>query len=434
MTRTTEDPGTTAPVADRSPLDRAIERVVREGNCSGCGACTLLDDGLVMGMDAAGFNRPTRVSAATGAAQPDPAAAVRAFERSCPGVRVDAQRPAGSTRHPTMGPIVQAWEAWATDPAIRYAGSSGGTLTALAAWLTETGQASRVVGATSDAANPRRSVSVSITTREQALASAGSRYAPVSACAAPGVREPGTAVIGKPCEVSALRALGSVPSDTGATSAGAGLTNDPLLLSFYCAGTPSQNATDGLLAELGVPQEQQLASLRYRGNGWPGKFAAATADHATVSASYDESWGAHLGRAVQWRCKVCADGVGESSDVTAADLWRADERGYPVFTDGAGVSALIARTARGQKVVLDAIAAGVLEARPVAITELAAVQPLQNARRQTLLARLIGTRIAGGRVPTYRGFGLVRLTLPRLRESLRVARATARRRRGWRTP
>lgn len=395
-----------------SGLDRAVERVVASGNCSGCGLCTLLDSGLQMRTSDDGYNRPTRVGPENSV--PD---AVRRFDAACPGVRVAAQAPAGSHRHPTMGPIIQVWSAWASDPQIRHAGSSGGTLTALATWLSDTGEASRIVGARAARDDPRRTVSVTITTRENALASAGSRYAPASNCAVAGAPGQG-AFIGKPCEVSALRA------DTAATGS-------PLLLSFYCAGTPSQHATNALAERLGVGPDEPIRDLWYRGRGWPGSFTVERPDGTTVATSYEQSWGEHLGRAVQWRCKICPDGVGESSDITAADLWQADERGFPDFTEGAGVSALIARTERGLDVITRAIAAGILVATPIQINDLAAVQPYQRQRRQTLLGRLAGTVAAGGVIPRFSGFGLARLALPRLRESLRVARGTYRRRRAW---
>jgi coenzyme F420 hydrogenase subunit beta len=314
-----------------------------------------------------------------------------------------------------MGPIIQVWSAWASDPQVRLAGSSGGTLTALAAWLAETGEATHTIGARADRDNPRRTVSVQITTREAAIASAGSRYAPASNCEAAGALRD-SAFIGKPCEVSALRAD---PAAAG----------NPLLLSFYCAGTPSQHATESLAEQLGVPRDERIRDLWYRGHGWPGKFTVTRADQTTVATSYEQSWGEHLGRAVQWRCKICPDGVGESSDITAADLWQADERGYPDFTEGAGVSALIARTERGFDVITRAIAAGVLVATPIEINELAAIQPYQRQRRQTLLGRLAGTVAAGGVIPRFTGFTLARLALPRLREVIRVARGTYRRRR-----
>ena len=113
--------------------------------------------------------------------------------------------------------------------------------------------------------------------------------------------------------------------------------------------------------------------------------------------------------------------------MTAADLWHADDRGYPDFTEGAGVSALIARTERGLDLVTRAVAAGVLVAAPIAINDLAAVQPFQRQRRETLAGRLAGTVLAGRRIPVYRGFSLIALAVPRLREVVRMARGSYRR-------
>lgn len=396
-------------------LDSAVRSVVAEQNCSGCGACTRLDDALEMRLDGDGYARPVRSSRPSTAGP----GADDLFDRVCPGRLVSSPRPPGATVHPTMGPVVSAWQAWASDPEIRHRGSSGGTLTALAAWLNETGEVSSVTGARADRERPRRTVSVTITSREEALAAAGSRYAPVSSMAAADALAGGSGFVGKPCEVSAARAL--LDSDPGEDVA------TPLLLSFFCAGTPSQDATDALVRELGIAGDAALDDLWYRGRGWPGSFTATAADGTTVSTSYDDSWGQHLGRTTQWRCKICPDGVGESSDITAADFWQTDERGYPDFTEGEGCSALLARTPRGHDVVLRAFEAGILVGKPLELDDLAAVQPLQVSRRTTLAGRLAGTRLAGRRIPRYRGFDLVRLAARDWRDAVRTARGSFRR-------
>lgn len=74
-----------------------------------------------------------------------------------------------------------------------------------------------------------------------------------------------------------------------------------------------------------------------------------------------------------------------------------------------------------------AVAAGVLTVRPITPDEVMAVQPSQRKRRRTLAGRLLGARVAGARVPRYRGFGLVRLGGQHLRESVQTARGTFRR-------
>lgn len=427
--------GTQPAVAGAAPgasvaLDAAIARVVDAGNCSGCGACALLDSGIELRRNAEGYLRPVRAAAADGAATA-PASigadqdAVARFEAACPGVTVAAARPEGARRHPTMGPVVRAWKAWATDSETRHRGSSGGALSAIAAWMLETGQSARMVGATADQAEPRRTVSVTILSRDQAIAAAGSRYAPTASAAQPAAVQNGSLFVGKPCEASAVRSLLSTRSAAETAQPG----GDPVILSFFCAGTPSQHATDELVSSLGIPAGEPLADLWYRGRGWPGRFTAVRRDGSEKDASYEESWGSTLGPSVQWRCKVCADGVGESADITAADFWQSDAQGYPVFAEGAGRSALIARTERGYDIVLRAVEAGVISVTPMDVNDLAAVQPLQTTRRSTLAGRLLGARLAGNAVPRYRGFGLTLLAVPRLRETIRMARGTFRRRR-----
>src|SRR5690606_38740893 len=113
-------------------------------------------------------------------------------------------------------------------------------------------------------------------------------------------------------------------------------------------------------------------TLRYRGDGWPGDFVAEDREGHRGSVSYDDSWGKTLGPTVQWRCKLCADGVGESADIVAADLWESDSRGYPVFEDRPGISALIARTARGRAEILRAIEAGVIQVETSSLAEVVA--------------------------------------------------------------
>jgi coenzyme F420 hydrogenase subunit beta len=377
-------------------FDELVNSVVANGNCSGCGACALIDSGLSMELDETGFNRPRRLIPL--AVKRD-AQASREFSASCPGLvvrRPDAEAGATYASDPALGRAVSSWQAWAVDADTRFRGSSGGVLTAISGWLVESGQASTVVGAAGDAAQPRRTVSIELGKRADFKQQSGSRYAPVSMAAHESALGSGSVVVGKPCEASALRQLMS----------SRGRVDSPILLSFFCAGVPSQQATERLLTELGIPQAAPLRTLRYRGHGWPGNFYAESIEGAKASTSYDESWGKQLGPSMQWRCKVCPDGVGESADIVAGDYWKTDAKGYPVFTDSSGVSALIARTKRGHEIIMAAIQNGVIEAEPLELSHISNIQPYQVERRATLWARLLGRRLAGWKVPSYSGFGL----------------------------
>ena len=63
------------------------------------------------------------------------------------------------------------------------------------------------------------------------------------------------------------------------------------------------------MAKLGVAPED-LAAFRYRGDGWPGYATATRRDGSAERMSYNDSWGDILTRHVQFRCKICPDGVG----------------------------------------------------------------------------------------------------------------------------
>lgn len=389
-------------------LDRQIAQVVDRGNCSGCGACALLDRGIEMRLGDAGYSRPARVG-------PSGPGTVKAdFDRICPGAEVRAAHPSGAERHPALGPSFRSWQAWATDEEARFTGSSGGAITAVLQWLLRTDQIREVVEAAKAPDDARRTVTVALRTPSEVIGAAGSRYAPVSNAGRAVLGRADVAFVGKPCEVTAVRALAR---ESGQQA--------PLLISFFCAGTPSQSATDALADRLS--DGRPVVDLWYRGRGWPGSFTVTTQDGDTAAVSYDESWGKQLGPSMQWRCKICPDGVGESADIVAADYWESDADGYPLFDEGDGVSAVIARTTRGRDLLESAFRDGVLDGSDLDLEALAQVQPLQVERRLTLAARLTGVRLAGGRVPRYRGFELLRLTPREPRRVLRIIRGTFRR-------
>lgn len=391
-----------------------VAAVVRNGNCSGCGACAAMSPRIGMALSDAGYMRPfdrgAVAASRASASSPPEQSVVGRFRVSCPGLTVAAARPPGSRRDVVFGPVVKAWVAWAVDEQVRRLGSSGGAITALTTFLLECEGSSRVVAAGADARDPRRTAVTIARSREELVAAAGSRYAPVSIASAADAWAQGSVTVGKPCEVSALRAGGTASAE------------GPFLVSFLCAGVPSQHATDDLVARGLGERDIPPLSLRYRGDGWPGAFRVEGRSGATLTLSYDEAWGDVLGPTIQWRCKICPDGVGESADVVAGDFWFALPDGRPDFRERPGRSVLIARTQRGAAAVERAIAAGALAVEDIDLSAVAAVQQHQVTRRRTLFGRLVGSRLGGSRVPRFSGFDLARLAA---RSPLSSARALA---------
>ena len=72
--------------------------------------------------------------------------------------------------------------------------------------------------------------------------------------------------IGQPSEVAALRKAQKIRPALD--------RNVGVVLSFFCAGSPSTQGTLDLLESKGI-ESSRVGRIRYRGRGWPGMFAAA---------------------------------------------------------------------------------------------------------------------------------------------------------------
>ncbi len=372
------------------PDSPSLARVARGNLCAGCGACAgIAPDAVSMVSAPPGFLRPHQ----TAPLSEDAEATIAAV---CPGLGQEVKGD-GREDHVLWGPYLSMETGWATDDALRYAGSSGGALSMLLVHLLESGTVDAVI---QTAASPELAIAnatVISADAEDILNAAGSRYAPSAPLAAlhEQVKSGKTfAFVGKPCDVAAMRALQSLDAEVARTF--------PVLISFFCAGVPSHAGGEAVLKALGLAPEEAV-SFRYRGHGWPGKATATLKDGTTREMSYHDSWGHILSKHVQHRCKICADGTGVAADLVCADAWESDEKGYPIFEEADGISLIVARTQKGAAILKDAKAANRLETRPFDVSVLADIQPGQRERRRALLARLSALRIAGRPVPTYRG-------------------------------
>ncbi len=369
-----------------------VRRVLRGELCTGCGLCAAVSDGAIrMAEEAPGYARPV----ATGG--PLTAAAERKVADACPGARVEPWTGSAPTIDPYWGPIRTVVTGAATDPTTRYEGSSGGAVSALAIHALTSGLVDRVLHVGADPEAPTRNATVISRTPEEVIARAGSRYtassplADILSVVAEGGR---MAFIGKPCDISALRRLARSDAKLAETV--------PLMLSFFCAGIPSHGGVGRILAQLGVEPEDIIA-FRYRGRGWPGMCAAETKDGRVAELTYSESWGGHLSKEVQFRCKICPDAVGGVADVACADAWYGDEDGYPAFEEAEGRSLVITRTEAGQQLLDSAVAAGALEISGLDPVEIDRMQPGQTRRKRLVLARTLSLPLALQPAPVMSG-------------------------------
>ena len=378
-------------------MTRSLADIRSSGLCAGCGLCASMDrsGSVTMEESADGWLRP-RVTG-----EPDERSQ-RAVEAACPAIRiVDPAREQDSERHPIWGPLADLRFSWSTDKELRYTASSGGGLSGLLAYLLETGEIDFVLTNTMSDTSPIRNAPIRAQSRADILRSAGSRYAPsaplqnIDELLDSGQR---FAFVGKPCDVGALRQLGRADPRVG--------ERVPWIFAFFCAGVPSYGGTDTLLSEMGVERPADIAAFRYRGEGWPGFAKAEMKDGTFHQMDYDTSWGSILNRHLQFRCKICPDGIGEFADIAFADGWHLDQTGTASFDEAEGRSLTLVRNSRARNLIDAAIAAGYLESSPAEIEPIAAMQPFQANRKGFVPARLAAYVAVGHRPPRFEGLGL----------------------------
>lgn len=316
------------------------------------------------------------------------------------------------------GPVLGVWEGFATDREVRYKGSSGGVLTAIAAYCLEEQGMHGVLHTAQDPEEPVRNRTRLSRSKEDLLAATGSRYSPGSVgngldlvAEAPAA----CVVIGKPSEIAGVS---KARKQDPVLDEKIGLT-----LSFFCAESPSTRGTLALLEQLEV-DEGELSDLRYRGNGWPGHFAPVLRGEKEPrrKLTYQESW-SFLQAYRPWAVNLWPDGSGELADISCGDPWYEQPDGQ-----NPGISIVVARTKKGKEIVEAAIDAGYLSLQPIGEDKIEASQRGLLFKKGAVWGRLIAMSMMGIPRPDFRGTGLFRcwLSIP-FEDKLRSVFGTFRR-------
>ncbi len=375
-----------------------LKRIEDASCCTGCGLCaSLAPDAITMKMKATGFLRPEQTADVSVLADAQ-------IQQHCPGISIAANSDE-AINHVIWGPIVTSRTGFATDERLRKHASSGGVISALAGYLIESKLVDFVLQVSASETSPLDNQTSRSFDMASVFNAAGSRYAPSAPLtdlhkhlAGPGQ----FAVVGKPCDIAALRSLARTDDRID--------KKIPLMLSFFCAGIPGRNASAKIVNTLGF-QEDELKNFRYRGDGWPGFATAQTTDGREARMSYNDSWGNILSKQVQFRCKICPDGSGGQADIVCGDAWESDEKGYPLFAETDGRSLVLSRTSRGEQFLQKAMAHGIVACQDLATDNIAKMQPFQAKRKRQVISRLAAMRIGGFKPPHYTGMQLARAAL-----------------------
>ena len=231
----------------------SLDDIVESGLCAGCGLCESLAGRHAVEMS---LSRDGRIRPRTKAAL-DPTT-FDEIMRVCPGVTVTGPAPgqagAGGTTHGIWGPIASLHRGWASDEKTRFHAAAGGALTALGQYLIKSGKVDAVLHMTASGDNPILSDAWISTTEQDVNDGAQSRYGPgASLTHVHRLLDEGRrfAVIGKPCDIAAIRNLQRVDRRAEKLI--------PYCLTSFCGGTMSLTMLNRLPVYFGAsPDDLRL--------------------------------------------------------------------------------------------------------------------------------------------------------------------------------
>ena len=372
-----------------------LNDIVKNGLCIGCGLCQSIagKDNIEISMSDKGRLEPKELNKIQ-------SETFNKILNTCPGVIVEGlpkeQVNKDAKHNLVWGYYLSLFYAWSTDDKIRFESSTGGLLNGLSLYLLESKKVKFILHTVTDPEKPMRSVSKLSYNKEELLNSNScSRYGPASPLdkfnETLNLNEP-FAFVGKPCDISAIRQLSKSDERVNKLC--------KYLLTLVCGGSTEFTKSQDFIESFKV-KEDELSIFRYRGFGNPGKMYIKTKDGREHDREYNSFWGEESTWRVHFRCKICPDAIGESSDIAALDTWRG---GSPKGEDE-GFNAAIVRTTNGLNLLNEAIKAGYIKkGDDLTIEDINDFQPHQVNKKKAVYARHEGMRKQN--IPTVKTNGL----------------------------
>lgn len=226
------------------------------------------------------------------------------------------------------GEFRQAFLAYAADEAWRTRAASGGVVSRFLGYLLEQGEIDGALvlrGAVQDGQLvPTYFIARSV---DELRASQGSVYSAVhfTQHAAPLIRafEGRLAVVGLPCDISALRRLCQrEPEQAGKIVCALGL---------FCGHNSEPALTQATIERLNAGHASPVADFHYRSGHWRGQMTLTREDGSTAATPFSTfSDYRNLYFFTQRKCHACRDHFAYEADLSVGDIWLFSMRDNPI--------------------------------------------------------------------------------------------------------
>lgn len=372
-------------------LDTTAE-VVKDGLCTGCGTCVGVcpTEAITMQMSNGLFLPEIDENKCSGC---------RVCLACCPGRTVDLEKLSSRTfgKQPedlVLGNFLRCYVGHSHDEGIRFESSSGGIVSQILAYALEKGLIDGALVVRMSAHRPLEPEPFIARTQDDVFSASRSKYCPV-----PGnvslrtiLSEDGRfAVVGLPCHLHGIRKAEAVFDEL----------RDRIVLhiGLFCGHTVNFFGTDFLLRKFRIKKED-VASIDYRGYGWPGFMSIRLKDGRNLKFRFNRGWNAYWNAFSPFfftplRCMMCPDQFNELSDISVGDAWLPELVG-----NNPGESVIIARTARAEEMLSLMKADGMLSLRTVSPSRVKESQAFSlNFKKENLSGRLSLFGVLGKKTP-----------------------------------
>ena len=361
----------------------SLNDIVKNGLCIGCGICQSIagKNTLKMEMSDKGNLEPVELN-------PIDKNTLEQIKKVCPGVIAegpsDSKTNEGLSNDIIWGNHYEMYYSWSTDPKIRFQSSTGGLLNGLSLFLLEKNKVDFIMHTAGDKDNPMRNVvKYSYNKEDLTNCESRSRYGPSSPLSEFHLaldKKQTFAFVGKPCDAGAIRLLAKTDERVDQYC--------KYIFTLVCGGFQELTKSQEFIDSFNV-KEEELEAFRYRGFGNPGRMYIKTKDQREFDKDYNSFWGDESNWKVPFRCKICPDAIGESSDIAALDTFRG---GSPKGEDE-GINAAMIRTKKGIEVFREAVESGYLhQGDKLNIDDIKDFQPHQTNKKKAVFARHLGMK------------------------------------------
>ena len=314
----------------------------------------------------------------------------------CPGHSVDfikysQQFLDGTNNDPLLGQYEQIYTGYSNNANIRWNASSGGIITDYLLHLLDEKIIDGAVVTRMDPKEPLRPEPIIARTREEILTAIGSKYCPVptNIIVKKILEQEGKyAIVGLPCHIQGLRKA-EVFNNT--------LRERIILqIGIFCGTTKTFLGTEYLLSKKNLTN-QQIESIKYRGNGWPGYMQIQVKNqNDSVFIPYLEYYDDEFTSFTPWRCHLCVDQTAELADVSFGDAWLKEISDK----DSIGTSIIISRAQIADKILQEMESSGKINLDVIDHKKVAQSQG-DFLRRQEFKSWIVIAKLLGRKIPKY---------------------------------